>query len=156
LSLRSHLDRRAAAEHKSTHGVAGWDEPAIFVPDTFACSRRFRTLCVVDDLTRECLALVADRSLSGVRAARELTRQIGPRGKPHAVVSDNGTELTSSALLRWSQERQVEWHFIAPGRPMQNGVVESFNARLQNECLNETVFTSLAQARLVLDAWRHD
>ncbi len=127
-----------------------------FVSDSFACSRRFRILCVVDDYTRECLALVADTSLSGVRVARELTRLIGLRGKPHTVVSDNGTELTSSAILRWSQERRVEWHYIAPGKPMQNGFVESFNGRLRDECLNETLFTSLAHARFVLDAWRHD
>ena len=95
-----------------------------FVSDTLTCSRRFRILCVVDDYTRECLALVADTSLSGVRVARELTRLIGLRGKPHTVVSDNGTELTSSAILRWSQERRVEWHYIAPGKPMQNGFVE--------------------------------
>ncbi|PXA99274.1 IS3 family transposase, partial [Nostoc sp. 3335mG] len=98
-----------------------------FVSDTLTCSRRFRILCVVDDYTRECLALVADTSLSGMRVARELTRLIGLRGKPHTVVSDNGTELTSSAILRWSQDRRVEWHYIAPGKPMQNGFVESFN-----------------------------
>jgi len=127
-----------------------------FVSDTLTCGRRFRILCVVDDYTRECLALVADTSLSGARVARELTRLIGLRGKPHTVVSDNGTELTSSAILRWSQERRVEWHYIAPGKPMQNGFVESFNGRLRDECLNETLFTSLAHARFVLDAWRHD
>ena len=127
-----------------------------FVSDTLTCSRRFRILCVVDDYTRECLALVADTSLSGVRVARELTRLIGMRGKPHTVVSDNGTELTSSAILRWSQERRVEWHYIAPGKPMQNGFVESFNGRLRDECLNETLFTSLPHARSVLDAWRKD
>ena len=74
---------------------------------------------------------VSDLSLSGVRVARELTRLIGIRGKPHTVVSDNGTELTSSAILRWSQERRVEWHYIAPGKPMQNGFVESFNVAIR-------------------------
>lgn len=127
-----------------------------FVSDTLTCSRRFRILCVVDDYTRECLALVADTSLSGVRVARELTRLIGMRGKPHTVVSDNGTELTSSAILRWSQERRVEWHYIAPGKPMQNGFVESFNGRLRDECLNETLFVSLGHARSVLRLWRDD
>ena len=68
------------------------------------------------------------------------------RGKPQTVVSDNGTELTTSAILRWSQERRVEWHYIAPGKPMQNGFVESFNGRLRDECLNETLFTSLPHA----------
>ncbi|GIX18696.1 MAG: hypothetical protein KatS3mg120_0372 [Erythrobacter sp.] len=90
--------------------------------DSLICGRRFRILCVVDDYTRECLALVADTSLSGARVARELTSLMGSRGKPHTVVSDNGTELTSSAILRWSQERRVEWHYIAPGKPMQNGL----------------------------------
>ncbi|MXO92596.1 IS3 family transposase [Erythrobacter arachoides] len=127
-----------------------------FVSDSLICGRRFRILCVVDDFSRECLALVADTSLSGARVARELTSLIGMRGKPHTVVSDNGTELTSSAILRWSQERRVEWHYIAPGKPMQNGFVESFNGRLRDECLNETLFTSLAHARFVLAAWQQD
>ena len=116
--------------------------------------RRFRILCAVDDFTRECLVLVADTSLSGARVARELTALIARRGKPHTFVSDNGTELTSSAILRWSQERRVEWYYIAPGKPMQNGFVESFNGRLLDECLNETLFTSPPHARFVLDPWR--
>lgn len=78
------------------------------------------------------------------------------RGPPLMVVSDNGSELTSMAILRWSQERRVEWHYIAPGKPQQNGFVESFNGRLRDECLNETLFTTLAQARAVLAAWQHD
>jgi putative transposase len=79
-------------------------------------------------------------------------------GKPGAVqiVSDNGTELTSLAMLRWTQERPVEWHYIAPGKPQQNGYVESFNGRLRDECLNETLFVSLGHARSVLRLWRDD
>ena len=127
-----------------------------FVSDSLICGRRFRILCVVDDFSRECLALVADTSLSGARVARELTSLIGMRGKPHTVVSDNGTELTSSAILRWSQERRVEWHYIAPGKPMQNGFVESFNGRMRDECLNEHLFPSLRHARNLIAAWRID
>ncbi|WP_423825915.1 IS3 family transposase [Sandarakinorhabdus cyanobacteriorum] len=127
-----------------------------FVSDAFACGRRFRILCVVDDFTRECLALVADTSLSGARVARELDSLAAVRGKPLTVVSDNGTELTSTSILRWSQERQVEWHYIMPGKPTQNAFVESFNGRLRDECLNETLFTSLAHARSILAAWKHD
>lgn len=67
-----------------------------------------------------------------------------------------GTELTGMAILRWSQERQVEWHYIAPGKPQQNGFIESFNGRLRDELLNETLFTSLNQARAELATWRHD
>ncbi len=113
-------------------------------------------LCVVDDCTRERLGLVADTSLSGLRVARELDGIVAIRGLPLTVVSDNGTELTSTAILRWSQERGVGWHYIAPGKPQQNAFVESFNGRLRDECLNETVFTSLRQARAVLGAWRED
>lgn len=127
-----------------------------FVSDAFTDGRRFRIFTVVDDFTRECLCLVADTSLSGVRVARELDAVIALRGKPVMVVSDNGTELTSTAILRWSQERRIEWHYIAPGKPTQNAFIESFNGRLRDECLNETLFTSLAHARLVLAAWRRD
>ena len=111
---------------------------------------------MVDDFTRECLALVADTSLSGARVARELDAIVALRGKPLGVVSDNGTELTSTSILRWSQERHVEWHYIAPGKPTQNAFVESFNGRLRDECLNETLFTSMPQARAVLATWRQD
>lgn len=127
-----------------------------FVSDAFSDGRRFRILTIVDDFTRECLALVADTSLSGIRVARELDAIIQRRTKPATVVSDNGTELTSMAILHWSQERQVDWHYIAPGKPMQNGFIESFNGRLRDECLNETLFASLGHARNVLSAWKED
>jgi len=127
-----------------------------FVSDAFGCGRRFRSLCVVDDFTRQCLALVPDTSLSGARVAREPDKIVAIRGKTLAVVSDNGTELTSASILRWSQERQVECHYIAPGKPTQNAFVESFNGRLRDECLNETLFTSMVQARAVLATWRQD
>jgi putative transposase len=127
-----------------------------FLSDALTSGRRFRILAVVDDFSRECLALVADTSLSGARVARELTTLIARRGKPLTVVSDNGTELTSTAILQWSQEVGVAWHYIAPGKPQQNAFVESFNGRLRDECLNETLFTSIAHARHVLAAWRTD
>jgi putative transposase len=127
-----------------------------FVSDALEDSRRFRILCVVDDYTRECIGLVADTSLSGVRVARELDAIVGRRGRPLTVVSDNGTELTSMAILKWSQDRRIGWHYIAPGKPTQNAFVESFNGRLRDECLNETLFASLSHARAVLTAWKHD
>ncbi len=95
-----------------------------FVHDQMASGRRFRVLNVVDDVTRECLAAVPDTSISGRRVVRELTQLIDQRGKPAMIVSDNGTELTSNAVLAWCGEIGVEWHYIAPGRPMQNGYVE--------------------------------
>jgi len=127
-----------------------------FVSDVFAHGRRFRMLAVVDDFTAECLCLVADTSLSGLRVARELDAVIAVRKWPAMIVSDNGTELTSMAILRWSQERQIEWHYITPGKPQQNAFIESFNARLRDELLNETVFSSLAEARVLLEQWRRD
>lgn len=127
-----------------------------FVHDQFANGQRFRVLNVVDDVTRECLAAIPDTSMSGRRVARELTDLIERRGKPGMIVSDNGTELTSNAILRWCSEHKVEWHYIAPGKPMQNGFVESFNGRMRDELLNETMFRNLAHARVVIAAWVED
>jgi putative transposase len=127
-----------------------------FVSDQLLDGRRFRILTVVDDCTRECLALVADTSLSGVRVARELDQLIAVRGRPATIVSDNGTELTSNAILTWADENRIGWHYIAPGKPMQNGLCESFNGRLRDELLNETLFRSLPHARMALEAWRRD
>jgi putative transposase len=127
-----------------------------FLSDALADGRRFRILAIVDDFTRECLALIADTSLAGVRVARELDALIAMRGRPGIIVSDNGTELTSMAILRWSQEQRVEWHYIAPGRPQQNAFIESFNGRLRDELLNETLFASLAHAREAMSLWRED
>ena len=104
-----------------------------FVHDTTTDGRRFRILAVVDDFTRECLCLVADTSQPGVRVARELDAVIAVRGWPASIVSDNGTELTSMAILRWCQETCIDWHYIEPGKPTQNAFVESFNGRLRDD-----------------------
>jgi ABC-type glycerol-3-phosphate transport system substrate-binding protein len=88
--------------------------------------------------------------------ARELDLLIAWRGRPKTIVSDNGTELTSNAILTWTADTEVEWHYIAPGKPMQNPFVESFNGRLRDEFLNETLFTSLMQVRAALEEWRRD
>ena len=117
---------------------------------------RSRVLTIIDDVTKECLAAIPDTSLSGKRVVREMRALIARRGKPGMIVSDNGTELTSNAVLAWCGEVGVEWHYIAPGRPMQNGYVESFNGRMRDELLNETLFRSLPHARAVLEAWRRD
>ena len=127
-----------------------------FLSDAFFDGRRFRILAIADDFSRECLGLIANTSISGTRVARELDRIIAWRGRPQTIVSDNGSELTSTAILRWSQTTTVAWHYIAPGKPTQNAFIEAFNARLRDECLNETIFTSLAQARAILAAWKDD
>lgn len=127
-----------------------------FLSDQLTDGRRFRILAIIDDCTRECLTLVADKSLSGTRVARELARLVADRGRPRMIVSDNGSEFTSNAILAWTDQNRVEWHSIAPGKPMQNGFIESFNGRLRDELRNETLFTSLAQAREATALWRAD
>jgi putative transposase len=121
-----------------------------FVSDCFTDGRRFRILAVVDDFTRESLALVPDTSLPGARVARELDALVARRGRPKSCVSDNGTELTSMVMLKWMEVSGVAWHYIAPGKQQQNAFIESFIGRLRDECLNETLFSSLSQARAVL------
>ena len=96
---------------------------------------------------------MTDTSLSSVRVDRELDRLLAERGRPKMIVSDNGSELTSNAILAWADAARVEWHYIAPGKPMQNGFIESFNGRLRGELLNYTLFSSLAQARAALLRW---
>ncbi len=123
-----------------------------FVLDVLNNGRRFRVLGVVDDFTRECVALVMDTSFSVFRIRRELDRIAGSGGRPAMIVSDNGTELTSHAILRWQEERGVLWHYIAPGKPQQNGFVESFNGRFRDECL----FRSLTSAHRIIEVWRID
>lgn len=127
-----------------------------FVSDALNDGRRFRVLNIVDDFTRECLAAVVDTSLSGLRVVRELFEMIAQHGAPCMIVSDNGTELVSRAVLRFVDDTRVEWRYIAPGKPIQNAFVESFNGRLRDECLNEHAFSSLAEARRIIEAWRVD
>ncbi len=127
-----------------------------FVHDQLSCGRRFRILNIVDDVTRECLASIPDTSISGRRVARELTALTARRGKPGMIVSDNGTEFTSNAMLTWAQDNGIVWHFIAPGKPMQNGFCESFNGRMRDELLNESLFLGLDHARTKIAAWVND
>lgn len=127
-----------------------------FVSDQLTDGRRVRVLTVVDDCTRECLVLIADTSLSGLRVAREFDRIIEERGKPRMIVSDNGSEFTGNAILAWSRDHQVEWHYIALGKPIQNAFIESFNGRLRDELLSESLFFGLAHARSAISEWVED
>ena len=159
LQVRVRKGRKKALGTRAPMGIAQgvnqrWSLD--FVADTFAGNRRMRIFALVDDFTAECLCLVADTSLSGLRVARELDGVIAARKRPALIVSDNGTEFTSMAILRWSQERCVEWHYIEPGKPQQNAFIESFNGKLRDEFLNETVFSTLAEARIMLADWRYD
>ncbi len=150
LTVRKRRARRRAAGTRAPILVearpnARWSLD--FVHDQMADGRRFRILNIVDDVTRECLAAIPDTSISGRRVVRELTTVIERRGRPGMIVSDHGTELTCNAVLAWCADHRVEWHYIAPGKPMQNGFIESFNGRMRDELLNESLFLDLDQAR---------
>ena len=127
-----------------------------FVHDQFANGRRFRVLNIVDDVTKKCLGAILDTSIPGRRVAREMTAIVERHGKPVMIVSDNGTEFTCNAMLAWCRDNKIDWHFIAPGKPMQNGFVESFNGRMRDELLNETLFFDLDDARTKIAAWITD
>ena len=159
LMVRKRRARRKAAVSRApilveARANARWSLD--FVHDQLSCGRRFRILNIVDDVTRECLGAIPDTSISGKRVARELTAIIERRGKPEMIVSDHGTELTSNAILSWCAEQSVNWHYITPGKPMQNGFVESFNGRMRDELLNETLFHGLAHARFKIAEWAED
>ena len=113
-----------------------------FVSDALADERRFRILCVIDDFNRQCLATIVDLSLSGLRVARELDKLVEHHAVPCMIVSDNGSEFTSNAILAWQEKVRVDWHYIEPGKPQQNAFIESFNRKLRDECLNEHLFAS--------------
>ena len=127
-----------------------------FVHDQFANGRRYRVLNIIDDVTKQCLAAIPDTSISGCRMARELTTIVQRKGKPGMIVSDNGTEMTSNAIFAWAKDHGVEWHYIQPGKPMQNGFVESFNGRMRDELLNETLFFGLDHAKQEISDWIED
>ncbi len=127
-----------------------------FVADMLAGGRRFRTLNVVDDFSRECLNIEVDTSLGGQRVVRVLERLAQNRKLPEVLVMDNGPEFTGKALDAWAYERGVKLQFIQPGKPVQNAYVESFNGKFRDECLNENWFISLQDARDQIETWRQD
>jgi putative transposase len=127
-----------------------------FVSDNLFNGRRFRVLTVVDDFSRECPVLEVDHSLTGQRVARVLDRLLLTRGLPAVITVDNGPEFISKALDLWSFENNVKLRFIQPGKPMQNGYIESFNGKFRDECLNEHVFVNLKKAQELIETWRQD
>jgi putative transposase len=159
LTVRKRRARRRAAGTRApilVEATANARWSVDFVHDQLACGRRFRILNIVDDVTRERLAAIPDTSISGRRVARELTALIKRRSKPGMIVSDNGTEFTSNAMLAWAHDNRVVWHFIAPGKPMQNGFCESFNGRMRDELLNQSLFLGLDHTRTQITNWVDD
>src|SRR5436305_161555 len=127
-----------------------------FACDALATGRGVRILAIVDAFTRECLTLEVDTSLSSQRVTRALEQAIEQRGMPESIRCDNGPELTSRHFLGWCEERKIQLIHIQPGRPMQNGHVESFNGRLRDECLKASWFRNLVDAREKIGAWRNE
>ncbi len=127
-----------------------------FMSDSLVDGRRIRVFNVVDDLSREAVVMEVDTSLPSHRVIRALERAIEERGKPHHILMDNGPEFTSVQLDAWAYQQGIELHFITPGKPSENATVESFNARVRDECLNQHCFFSVREAEAIVEDWRVD
>ena len=127
-----------------------------FVFDRIVEGRSIKNLTVVDDATHEAVAIVPERAMSGNQLTRILDQLATTRGLPKAIRTDNGKEFCGRAMLNWAHARGVQLFLIEPGKPNQNAYIESFNGRFREECLNEHWFTSLAHARVIVEAWRRE
>jgi len=158
LIVRTKQRRKMARRRPVSTGVAVrpnhcWSMD--FVSDKLADGRPFRILTVVDQFTRECVKLEADRSMTGMKVVQALERAQQERGSlPKSITVDNGSEFCSRAMEAWAMSHEVQLCFIRPGRPVENGFIESFNGRLRDECLNVEWFTSLDDARQKLAKFR--
>jgi putative transposase len=151
---RERAQRQRVASGQASGANQKWSMD--FVAQRLADGRWIRVLTVVDQFTRECLLLHADAALSGEKVAAALDIVIAGRGAPQSITVDNGTEFASRAMDLWAYQNGVHLDFIRPGRPVENGYIESFNGRLRDECLNVEVFFTLADARRKLALWHHD
>lgn len=125
-----------------------------FVSDRARYGANIRVLTVIDEVTRECLSLEVDSSLTGRRVSAVLNRIALFRGLPKEILTDNGAEFTSNVMNGWAYDHKVEHIFTDPGKPMQNGYIESFNGKLRAECLNQHWFLSLPEAKAIIENWR--
>ena len=159
LSLRRKRRRKLpAAARVPLPQAAGPDQrwSMDFVHDQLSDGRRFRCLTIVDEFTRQSLAIVVDHSIGGIGVVRTLEALLGERSKPRVLITDNGPEFTSRALHQWAQHHGINLHHIQPGKPTQNAFIESFNGTLRDDCLNQHWFSSLAEARLLIEHWRKE
>lgn len=145
-------DRERLMEPKEVNELWAMD----FVSDSMTDGRTLKILAVIDCYSRECLLTLVDTSIGGVRVARALEELGANRGYPKQIMSDNGPEFTGSAVDTWAYARDVKLHFIEPGKPAQNGYIESFNGKFRDECLNDNWFLNLPDARETIEAWRID
>jgi putative transposase len=153
---RQHSARRLSAAEKKLAERVNQRWALDFVSDTLATGQTFRVLTVIDEYTRESLAIEVDTSLPALRVVRVLQQLTESRGRPEEMRVDHGPEFVSRVMGAWCEQRNILLRFIDPGKPMQNGYVESFNGRFRDECLNANWFLSLAQARTTIESWRCD
>ena len=159
LTLRRRPRKRVArsrVRHPAVGLVPNASWTLDFMSDALGWGRRIRFLSVLDSCTREALAIEVNTSLPSAAVVRVLEQVIDERGQPGEIVMDNGPELTSRRLDQWAYERGIQLRFIEPGKPVQNAVIESFNGRLRDECLNQHWFRSLTDARQIIEDWRND
>jgi putative transposase len=159
--LQLHARRKRGVRYVRGNAVAPVTRPnerwsIDFVHDALSTGRKYRALTIIDDFTRESIAIEVDFSLTSERVIRVFSRLAAERGLPPTLKFDNGTEFTSNAMLGWAAHANVDLHFIEPGRPMQNGSIESFNGRFRDELLNEHAFPTIFDARFAIEAWRID
>lgn len=148
----SHGDREPLMEPKGINELWTMD----FVSDSMTHGRKLKILVIMDCFSRECIGMLVDTSIGGVRVARTLEELGTSRGYPKQIMSDNGPEFSGSALDAWAYGRDVKLHFIEPGKPAQNGYIESFNGKFRDECLNDNWFVNLPDARQIIEEWRRD
>ena len=160
LALKRKLKRKIYAKRGTpdrSHLLGSNDRWSMdFVSDITVTGRRFRIFALIDEVTRECIALEVDSSITGQHVTRYLNKTMLFRGRPKEILSDNGPEFTSNALNAWAYEKHIEHVFIDPGKPMQNGFIESFNGKLRDECLNLNWFHNLQEAREIISRWKDE
>jgi putative transposase len=158
LTVRKRARRKLCAIRRPAPAAEAWNDrwSMDFMQDALFDGRKIRLFNVVDDWSRECLAIEVDRHLPGERVKDVLSRLCERRGKPRVIVSDNGSEFTGRVLTQWATEAGIELHFIRPGKPIENCFVESFNGKVREECLNENWFLNLDDARQGIEKWRHE
>lgn len=149
---RKRYEKRGTAERTEVQANVRWAMD--FVSDRLSNGRNLRVLAMIDEVTRECICLEVDYSLTGKHVVSALNKTCLFRDLPEEILSDNGPEFTSNAVNAWCYDRKVTHRFIDPGCPTQNSRMESFNGRLRDECLNQHLFRNLAEARHLLESWR--
>jgi putative transposase len=149
---KKRYEKRGMPERTITEANTRWSMD--FVSDKTRYGSNIRVLTIIDEVTRECLALEVDSSITGRKVTAVLNRIAIFRGLPQEILTDNGSEFTSNVMNEWAYDHKVEHIFIDPGKPMQNGYIESFNGKFRAECLDQHWFKNLAEAKEIIEDWR--